>query len=83
MINLNIGSYETVIPTEIVETFGSQYPKVTSSGDVKYRKGNLSCVLASDNTLDSGIINIKEEKKIRRVIMSFLTDRKPKYFQRR
>ncbi len=81
MINLNIGGYETVIPTEVIETFGSQYPTVTSNGDVKYRKGNLSCVLASDKTLDSGVINIKEEKKIRRAIMSFLTDRKPKYFK--
>ena len=38
MINLNIGGYETVIPTEVIESFGSQYPTITSNGDVRYRK---------------------------------------------
>ena len=81
MYNLEVGDYETVIPTGITETLGSQYPIVSKSGNVKYRKGNIRCMLVSDKTMEYGDINPKEEKKIRRSIMAFLTDNKPKYFK--
>ena len=79
--NLEVGDYETVVPTNIVETLGSQYPIVNISGNIKYRRGTIRCMLASDTTIESGVINPKEEKKIRRSIMAFLTDKKPKYFK--
>lgn len=81
MFNLQVGSYETVIPTDVVETLGSKFPTVTSSGNVNYRKGNLQCMLVSDDTIKFSDINPKEEKKLRRSIMAFLTNRKPKYYK--
>lgn len=81
MFNLEVGDYETIIPTDVVETLGNQYPKVVSSGNVKYRKGNIQCMLVSDETHRYSNINPKEEKKLRRSIMAFLTNRKPKYFK--
>ena len=81
MFNLEVGDYETVIPTETVETMGSAFPTVMSSGNVHYRKGNLTCMLVSDQTVVSGKTNPKEEKKLRKAIMAFLTDRKPKIFK--
>lgn len=79
--NLEVGNYETTMPSSVVETLGSQYPFVMANGHVKYRKGNIKCMLVSDKTVEFGYINPKEEKKIRRAIMAFLTDKKPKYFK--
>lgn len=81
MYNLEVGSYETVIPTDVVETLGSKFPKVMSSGNVNYRKGNLRCMLVSNDTVQLNTINPKEEKKLRRSIIAFLTSRKPMYYK--
>lgn len=78
---LNIGGYETVIPTGIFETLGSQFPTIAKNGHIKYRKGTLSCKLVSDATIRGGVINPKEEKKIRRSIEAFITDNKPKFLK--
>jgi len=81
MYNLEVGDYEMVIPTGITEVLGSKFPIVSKSGNIKYRTGNIRCMLVSDETMRYGDISPKEEKKIRRAIMAFLTDNKPKYFK--
>lgn len=79
--NLSVESYETNMPHSLVETMGSKFPKVIRNGEVKYRQGSLACTLVSDETLSRGVIEPKAEKKIRRSIMAFLTDNKPKFFK--
>ena len=81
MYNLDLGAYETVMPSSTIETLGSMYPFVIQSGDVKYRKGNIKAMLISDKTIQRGDTSPKDEKNIRRAIMAFLTDGKPKYFK--
>jgi hypothetical protein len=78
---LEIGDYETVIPSSIIETLGSQYPYVLESGAIKYRKGSFNCILLSDATARATQINRKQEKLIRNNIMNFLTDGKPKMYK--
>lgn len=79
--NLEISPYETVISTSVIETLGGQYPIVFTNNNVKYRKGQLKCMLVSNSTSDKGIIDRKQEKIIRNNIMSFLTDKKPKLYK--
>jgi hypothetical protein len=81
MYNLDIGNYETTIPSTIIETLGGQYPYVFINGDVKYRKGSLKCMLLSDSTLDKCNIDRKQEKNLREGLMKFLTDKKPKIYK--
>jgi|GEM_PF-2217377 len=79
--DLEVNGYETVIPTGIIETLGNRFPTIVGNGDIKYRRGKLQCKLVSDVTINNGYIDPKEEKKIRRAIMAFLTDKKPKYYK--
>lgn len=79
--SLEVGDYETVMPTGLFETLGNQYPTISKNGHVKYRKGKVRCSIVSDTTIQGGEINPKEEKKLRRSMMAFLTDNKPKYFK--
>lgn len=81
MYNLDLGAYETVMPSSTIETLGSMYPYVIQSGDIRYRKGNIKTMLLSDKTLQRGDTSPRDEKNIRRAIMAFLTDGKPKYFK--
>lgn len=82
LYNLEIGDYETVIPSTVVETLDSQYPYVLQNGNIKYRKGSLQCMLVSDSTINGyGLIDRKQEKRIRENIMSFLTNKKPKLYK--
>lgn len=81
MYNLEVGDYITNIPTDIVETLGSQFPVVFKSGNVKYKQGNIRCMIVSDETMNKYDISPKEEKRLRRSMMAFLTDNKPKFFK--
>lgn len=81
MYNLTIGDYETIIPSAIIETLSGQYPKISSNGDMKYRRGNLTCMIVSDSTSKNNDISPKDEKRLRRAIMDFMTDKKPKVFK--
>lgn len=81
LYNLNVGDYETIIPNTIIETLGGQYPFVFTNGNIKYRKGNIRCSLLSDSTINTGNIDRKQEKFIRKSIMDFLTDKKPKIYK--
>jgi len=79
--DLEVGDYETIIPTGIVETLGSRYPKISKNGNIKYRHGIVRWTIASDLSIEDGYIHPKEEKKIRRSLMAFLTDNKPKFYK--
>lgn len=81
MFDLEVGAYESTMPSQVVETMGSMYPVVVANGDVNYRKGNLTCRLVSDATWNTGLIDPKQEKQLRRAITTFLRDRKPKFFK--
>lgn len=81
MYNLDVGNYETVVPSSIIETLGSQYPYVFINGDVRYRTGSLQCMLISDSTVNKGDIDRKQEKNLREGLMRFLTDGKPKIYK--
>lgn len=81
MYNLEVGDYTTVIPTSITETLGNQFPIMSKSGNVKYRQGNIQCMLVSDGTMNKFDISPKDEKRLRKSIMAFLTDNKPKFFK--
>lgn len=81
LYNLNLGDYETVMPTSVIETIGNQYPIVQVNGIVKYRKGNIKCRLISDTTINQGKTDRQQEKLNRQNIMDFLTDRRPKVFK--
>ena len=82
--NLQLGDYESVIPSEIVEVLGNQYPYIISNGDVNYRKGNVKCMLLSDSTVNGSSgeqIDRKAEKLQRISIDKFLKNRKPKIYK--
>lgn len=79
--DLEVGDYETVIPTGITETLGNQFPTVSKNGHINYRRGKVRCTIVSDKTIQGGYIHPKEEKKIRRATMTFLTDNKPKFYK--
>lgn len=80
MYNLQMGDYQGVIPNNVQETLGSQFPIVQQSGNVNYNRGTIQAMLVSDGSLQ-GSINPKTEKLLRRAIMSFLTDGKPKFLK--
>lgn len=79
--NLEISPYETVVPTSVIETLGGQYPVVFTNDNVKYRQGQLKCMLVSNSTESNGAIDRRQEKILRNNIMSFLTDKKPKLYK--
>lgn len=81
MYNLEVGDYTTVIPTHVQEVLGRQYPIVSKSGKIQYKQGNIQAMLVSDGTRNKHELSPKEEKQLRRSIMAFLTDSKPKYFK--
>ena len=80
--DLNIDGYETVIPQQILETIGNQFPSIISNGNIRYRKGRIKARLVSNNTVVAGgEIDKREEKKLRQSIMKFLTNNKPKIYK--
>lgn len=79
--SLKVGDYETVSPTGIIETLGNQFPTISKNGHIKYRHGKVHCTIVSDKTIQGGMIHPKEEKKLRRAIMAFLTDNMPKFYK--
>ena len=79
--DLDVGSYETHVPSEVKETLGRQYPIVFSNGAVNYRRGNISCAIISDETYNKNKISPKEEKEHRKLMMKFLSDKKPKLYK--
>lgn len=79
IFDLEIGDYEHVVPSEIIETLGGQFPIVSSSGNLRYKRGNLKCMLMSQEIVNR--LSPKEEKAFRKIVMDFLLDRKPKLFK--
>lgn len=79
--DLNVGDYEPAIPTGVTDTLGNRYPFVSKNGIVNYRRGKVRFTIISDKTILGGQIHPKEEKELRRAMMAFLTDNKPKFLK--
>ena len=78
MHDLEYGDIETIIPSNVYEPLGSEYPIVSFNGSLKFRRGTITCKLVSDATIDNGDIDVRQEKLTRKTIMNFLTNKKPK-----
>ena len=76
LYNLEYGDIENIISSSVIETF-AQYP-VVSYGNLDYRQGSIQCLLLSDVTVDSGDIDLAQEKMLRKQVMQFLKNKKPK-----
>lgn len=79
LFNLEVGDYENVVPTEVFETLGNRYPIISSNGNIRYKRGSLTCTLLSDKFYNG--LSPKEEKLFRNSVIQFLTDKKPKLFK--
>ena len=75
--NLEYGVIDTIVPNSIFEPVGAEYPIVNYNGNLKYKRGNIKCLLVSNNSIN-GKIDIRQEKLERKQLLNFLTDRKPK-----
>lgn len=77
MYNLEYGSIDTVVPNHLFEPIGAKYPIVNYNGNLRYKKGNIKCMLIASTT-QSNQIDVRQEKLERNQIMNFLVDRKSK-----
>lgn len=73
--NFEFGDFTYNMPNETIETMGRKYPIVVYNSSLTYAEGSLRCFLY---TGEDDNIDYVREKKLRREIMSFLTDRRPK-----
>lgn len=73
--NFEFGDFVYNMPNETIETMGRKYPIVVYNSALTYAEGSLSCLLY---TGEDDNINYVNEKKLRREILDFLTNRKPK-----
>ena len=76
--NSELSEIRSNISQNIVTTLGSQYPFLIRNGNMNYREFTVSGRLVSKETAKENGINGYEEKKLRRIISSFLADGKPK-----
>lgn len=74
--NLEYGDIENIISSSVIETF-AQYPVVTY-GNLDYKRGSIQCLILSDSTVDNGDIDLAQEKILRKQIIQFLKNKKPK-----
>jgi hypothetical protein len=76
--NYNLGDINFNSQNSLIETLGNTYPTIMYSSS-NFQSGSLQCMLVSDSTITTGgSIDIKVEKALRRQIMTFLTNKKPK-----
>lgn len=73
--NINFNTFSYNMPNEKIETMGRPYPVVVYNNVLNYAEGGFQCFLYAG---EDGEIDIAKEKKWRREIMEFLTNRKPK-----
>lgn len=73
--NFEFDDFSYNMPNEVLETMGNQYPVVVYNNNLNYAEGGLKCLLYAS---DEDNLSIMREKKLRREIMSFLMNRKPK-----
>ena len=71
--DLKLGSITKEIGANTIETLGSQYPYVIY-GQTNYLKGNLECLLVSEESA-TGNIDLQSEKILRNNIFEFLSNK--------
>ena len=74
--NFKLGDITTNIDANTITTLGGQYP-FTVYGASKYKTGNVSCLLVTEESA-VGLIDIGKEKELRNDIDKFLSNKKPK-----
>lgn len=75
--NLEYGDIDNVEQSSIIETLGSRFP-ITLKGVPNYKKSNTKALIISDSTIDNGVVNRNEEIRLRKSIIKFLSNAKPK-----
>lgn len=73
--NFSFDDFNYTMPNEAIETMGSQYPIVVYNSNLNYAEGGISTLLYASDEDD---LSMMREKKHRREIIAFLTNRKPK-----
>ena len=77
--DLKIGDMSKQIGANLIETLSSPYPYVVY-GQNDYIRGNISCLLVSEEST-TGAIDIKSEKQLRNNILNFLSNKNCKVFK--
>jgi hypothetical protein len=75
--NLQYGDFDNIIPSTDIETMGGKYPTIAYAGELDYKRGNIQCLLVAKESMN-GITNVRQEKLLRKNVISFLTNKKPK-----
>ena len=73
LYNLKFGNTTSQIGANVIETLASPYPYVIY-GQTNYLKGNLECLLVTQESA-TGNIDIQSEKKLRNNVLSFLSNK--------
>jgi hypothetical protein len=78
--NVTFGAITNQIGANTVETLSSPYPYVIY-GQSNYLKGNIECLLVSEESA-TGQIDIRSEKELRNKIITFLNNRRCKVLKK-
>lgn len=62
LYNLEIENIQNIIPNNIFEPLGSQYPIVYYNGTLNYRRGSIRALLLPDEDVNNSTLDIKNEK---------------------
>lgn len=76
LYNFKLGDITSNIDANTITTLGGQYP-FTVYGASKYKTGNVSCLLVTEEST-TGSIDVWAEKELRNKIDEFLSNKKPK-----
>ena len=76
LYNFKLGDITSNIDANTITTLGGQYP-FTIYGASKYKTGNATCLLVTEESA-TGSINVGAEKVLRNNIDKFLSNKKPK-----
>jgi len=74
--NLEYNSTERVMQNEEYTPIGSKYPIVVNNGDIDYEKGSLKALVITEDS-ETGVIDRRQEKLLRKQLLNFLTSKKP------
>ena len=74
--NLEYNSTERVMQNEEYTPIGSKYPIIVSNGDIDYEKGSLKALVITEDS-ETGVIDRRQEKLLRKQLLNFLTSKKP------
>lgn len=81
IFDLEYGTINNNIKTNVIETIGSKYPYVISNGNVNYKSGSVNTTLISDTSLYGQQIDNVTQKTLRIKVEEFLLNKKPKLFR--